>query len=114
VLGQRSSQPTPAPELWSWTVLIPGAATRGLGAVGVSDDRQQVVTNLTQALREAPAGAQGLVHQVTVAWAFTPVYHYEGLFARAEVDDGTGTVIWQAAQHDAKRLDAQFPRRVPK
>lgn len=82
------------PRFYSWTVVTPEASSLGLGALGVSDDRNRALTNLSDALRDAPAGARGLVHKVMLSFT-RPGYLYEALVARGRFDPGSGTVLWE-------------------
>lgn len=77
--------------LYSWTIFKAIGDPPELGAVGVCDDQGRALTRMSEALREAPAGAQGLVHKVTC----NPVklaYWYDDLVARAQVNPSTGAV----------------------
>jgi hypothetical protein len=61
--------------------------------VGVSDDRNRALINVGDAVRDAPAGARGLVHKVMLSFT-RPGYLYERLEARARFDPGNGAVVW--------------------
>ncbi|SEG69158.1 hypothetical protein SAMN04489712_10956 [Thermomonospora echinospora] len=86
------SGPATTERLFSWTVVERGGDPPALGAVGVCDDQGKAVRRLAEALREAPAGALGLVHSVTRPW-WTDGYWYGDLLVRVQVDSGTGTVV---------------------
>ncbi|HEX2313878.1 MAG TPA: hypothetical protein VHJ17_09100 [Thermomonospora sp.] len=81
------------PVLFSWTVVTCHGDARHVGACGVCDDRARALARLGDALLEAPAGAVGLVHRVTVG-GVRPGYLYDGLVARARLNTATGTVDW--------------------
>jgi hypothetical protein len=79
-------------ELYSWSIV--GPTSCGGGAAGVSDSKSRVFSRLSDALRTAPPGSRGLVHQVTRSLVRI-AYSYDRLIARAELDPETGMVIWQ-------------------
>jgi hypothetical protein len=81
------------PALFSWTVVTRHDDLRRVGACGVCDDRVRAMRHLGEALLEAPAGAVGLVHRVTVGVAGLG-YLYDGLIARGRLDPATGTIDW--------------------
>ncbi|SEG80184.1 hypothetical protein SAMN04489712_11334 [Thermomonospora echinospora] len=85
--------PSRRPALFSWTVVTRHDDLRRVGACGVCDDRARAMRHLGEALLEAPAGAVGLVHRVTVGVAGLG-YLYDGLIARACLDPATGTIDW--------------------
>jgi hypothetical protein len=80
------------PQLYSWTVIDQVGDPPLLGALGVCDDRQRALSRLSEALREAPAGARGVVHKVTVSLAEVG-YWYDEVIALAEFDAATGAVV---------------------
>lgn len=83
-----------SPRLYSWTVIAPEEGSAALGAVGVTNDRTRALASLGDALRDAPAGARGLVHKVRLSFT-RPSYLYQGLDARGRFDPGTGAVVWE-------------------
>jgi hypothetical protein len=80
------------PQLYSWTVIDQVGDPPQLGALGVSDDRQRAVSRLSEALQDAPAGARGVLHQVTVSLAEVG-YWYGAPIVTAELDRETGAVV---------------------
>ncbi|WP_157996122.1 hypothetical protein [Thermomonospora amylolytica] len=85
-------KPEAAFELFSWTVVERDGDPPVLGAVGVCDDRRRALRRMVEALADAPGGACGLVHKVSLH----PVergYSYDGLVARAWQDACTGEVM---------------------
>jgi hypothetical protein len=82
-----------SPRLYSWTVIAPEEGSAALGAVGVTNDRTRALASLGDALRDAPAGARGLVHRVLLS-LINPGYMYESLEARCRYDPDSGTVVW--------------------
>ncbi|GAA2084055.1 hypothetical protein [Actinomadura alba] len=86
------------PTLFSWSVVTRCDGAVLLGAVGVTDEEQRALAGLGDALREAPAGARGLVHRVMLSFARCG-YVYESLIARAALDPRSGAIVWE-----------QFPR----
>ncbi|REE94851.1 hypothetical protein [Thermomonospora umbrina] len=90
LVARRSFQ---RPPLFSWTVVTCHGGARHVGACGVCDDRARAISRLGDALLEAPPGAVGLVHRVTVG-GVRPGYLYDGLIARARRNDATGGVDW--------------------
>lgn len=84
--------PWEPPRLFSWTVLPPD--DDGPGAVGVTDDVQCALEHAGEALRAAPEGSRGLVHQVARSFARIG-YQYDALIARGSFDHDSGTVVWE-------------------
>lgn len=74
--------------------MAPGRDSPALGALGVTDDRNRALTHVGDALRDAPAGARGLVHKVLLSFSRVG-YLYEGLEARGRFDPASGTVVWE-------------------
>ncbi|MEW2358860.1 hypothetical protein [Spirillospora sp. NPDC029432] len=73
------------PRLFAWDVAQ-------LGAGGVSDDAAVAAERLLDALRDAPAGAEGVVRRVALgAWC---EYVDLGEVARARRDAGGEVVVW--------------------
>jgi hypothetical protein len=73
-------------------VVIQAGDPPHLGALGVSDDRQRALTALSEALRDAPTGSHGLLHEVTLSLARVG-YWYDLKAVHAEVDQDSGEVI---------------------
>jgi hypothetical protein len=88
------AQPWQPPRLYSWTVVTPRGDSSDLGALGVTDDRARALAHVGEELRDAPAGARGLVHKVMLSFS-RPGYLYEALEARGRYDPGTGAVVWE-------------------
>jgi hypothetical protein len=83
------------PRLFSWTVVVEDGEPPNLGAVGVSDNRGSALTDLSDALKAAPAGSHGLLHEVTVS--LTRVGYWYGPDAvRADLDELSGEVVIDA------------------
>jgi hypothetical protein len=80
--------------MYSWTVVAPGGDSRGLGALGVTDDRARALARLGDALRDAPVGARGLVHKVMLSFSRVG-YLYESLEAHGRYDPDSGAVVWE-------------------
>jgi hypothetical protein len=60
----------------------------------VTDDRHRALTRLGDALRDAPAGARGLMHKVMLSFSH-PGYLYESLEACGRFDPDSGAVVWE-------------------
>jgi hypothetical protein len=93
------------PRLFSWTVVVQAGDPPALGALGVSDDRDRALSDLSGALKEAPAGSHGLLHEVTVSLARVG-YWYDLEALRAEVDQDSGEVILESARSSRRWLGA--------
>lgn len=85
----------PADGFFSWTVvesLGDPPELPELGAVGVCDDRDRAMDELSDALRASPSGAFGLLHKVALNSHLTG-YRYDDLITRAYVDPDSGAVV---------------------
>ena len=78
--------------LYSWTVVTRDGPRPGLGAVGVSSDHERAIRELAKALRSAPHGAFGLLHEVS-GFLDGGGYLYGRLLAKARVDPATNAVV---------------------
>jgi hypothetical protein len=73
------------------------------------DDRARALACAGEALRDAPSGACGLVHRVTLSFARVG-YVYDALVARGRFDPVSGAVVWEElpARTSWERLNASL------
>jgi hypothetical protein len=80
------------PQLYSWTVIDRVGDPPQLGALGACEDRDRAVSWLSEALRDAPPSAYGVIHKVAVSLAEVG-YWYGPPIITAKVDGQTGDVV---------------------
>jgi hypothetical protein len=85
---------TAPPRVFTWDTYRLGSDGMTFGACGSTTDRRRAMQCLGDALRDAPAGACGVVFKVEVDPIGTAKYRYGGIIARAQHDASSGCVVW--------------------
>lgn len=89
----HARRPWEPPELYSWTIVAPDGELPERGALGITDHERRALAAVSAALRAAPEGSRGLIHQVTLSFS-RAAYLYVALVARGRYDPISNAVVW--------------------